>query len=149
MKLIDMLPPQVEPGLVIRYSFLWRHEADKGTLEGAKDRPVLVVVLVSNGQEGLVAPITTKASKDKATDIEMPASVAKHLGLGIAPCWITIDTLNQFVWPGPDLRVIPGSTPKKVAYGFVPQKLLDRVKAKVIQKLVTRVPGFIIKRSSD
>lgn len=149
MKLIDMLPPQVEPGLVIRYSFLWRHEADKGTVEGAKDRPVLVIVLVSNEQEVLVAPITTKAPKDKAIAIEMPASVAKHLGLGIEPCWITIDTLNQFVWPGPDLRVIPGSTPKKVAYGFVPQKLLDKVKAKVILKLVTRVPGFIIKRSSD
>jgi hypothetical protein len=31
--------PAPKPGLVIRYSFLWSHEADAGAVEGAKDRP--------------------------------------------------------------------------------------------------------------
>lgn len=35
--------PEPKPGLVIRYSFLWSHEAEAGADEAAKDRPLAIV----------------------------------------------------------------------------------------------------------
>ena len=36
--------PDPKPGLVIRYSFLWSHERDRGAIEGSKDRPCAIVL---------------------------------------------------------------------------------------------------------
>ena len=36
--------PVPHPGLVIRYSYLWKHEEVEGCEEGHKDRPCAVVV---------------------------------------------------------------------------------------------------------
>jgi hypothetical protein len=38
--------PKPEPGLVIRYSFLWSEEANAGREDGVKDRPCAIVVVV-------------------------------------------------------------------------------------------------------
>ena len=135
--------------MVIRYSFLWGHEADKGNLEGVKDRPVMVVILVNNEQEVVVAPLTTKPPRDNSLGFEVPATVRKHLGLGNDRCWISVDTVNQFVWPGPDVRIILHSNQKTIPYGIIPQYLLDAVKAKIIQQLLARVPNFMIQRGDE
>lgn len=34
-----MALPEPEAGLVIRYAYLWKREADGGQVEGGKDRP--------------------------------------------------------------------------------------------------------------
>ncbi len=50
-----------ECGLVISYSYLWRHEYKAGKVEGAKNRPsaiILVVKTEDNSQKVTVAPIT-------------------------------------------------------------------------------------------
>ena len=36
--------PAPEPGLIIRYAYLWRSEAFQGEEEGRKDRPCAVVL---------------------------------------------------------------------------------------------------------
>ena len=51
-----------EPGLVIRYDFLWKNEEKVGHLEGVKDRPC-VIVLVSSLEKAqprkvVICPIT-------------------------------------------------------------------------------------------
>jgi hypothetical protein len=38
--------PTPTPGLVIRYSYLWRNEAAAGREEGVKDRPCAIVLAV-------------------------------------------------------------------------------------------------------
>ena len=40
------------PGLVIRYDFLWSHEARSGVTEGRKDRPVAIVVAAKKNENG-------------------------------------------------------------------------------------------------
>lgn len=54
--------PIPKPGLVIRYSFLWSNEEEKGATEAAKDRPCAIVVAVRHDPNGeidtIVAPIT-------------------------------------------------------------------------------------------
>ncbi|WP_293461251.1 hypothetical protein [Phenylobacterium sp.] len=56
-----MAYPKPEPGLVIRYSFLWREQADRGQDEGEKDRPC-AIVMTAQGDQGdtvvIVLPVT-------------------------------------------------------------------------------------------
>lgn len=142
-----MIPHPPQAGMVLHYSFLWKHEAERGQSEGAKDLPVVVVVLLADGEEVVVAPITTKAPEPDAPAIEAPSRVRAHLKLDAAQSWISLATLDRFVWPGPDLRAVPGSNPAKALYGFIPQKLLDVVKTTTMTELSKRVPGSIVKRS--
>ena len=56
-----MALPAPRPGLVISYAYLWSDEAARGTLEGRKDRPCVVVLNVEDRQGGqwvTVVPIT-------------------------------------------------------------------------------------------
>jgi hypothetical protein len=144
-----MFPAKPEAGLVIRYAFLWRHQAEKGKQEGAKDRPVVVVVLLAEGEEIVVAPITTKAPSAGEPAIAIPARVRKRLGLDAKQSWINIATLNRFVWPGPDLRPIPKRSPPTSVYGYIPQLLLNEVRNVAIGELANRVPGLVVRRSDE
>jgi hypothetical protein len=141
-----MIPAKPEAGLVLRYSFLWRREADQGREEGAKDRPVVVLVLLAQGEEVVVAPITTQMPS--APCVEIPTRVRSHLGLQ-RRCWIGFATLNHFVWPGPDLRAVPGKHPKTSVYGYIPQLLLDAAKMMAMTELSRRVPGLVVRRSEE
>jgi hypothetical protein len=141
-----MIPTKPEAGLVLRYSFLWRHEAEQGREEGAKDRPVVVLVLLAQGDEVVVAPVTTQ--EPDAPALEIPARVRALLGLR-RRCWISLATLNRFVWPGPDLRAVPGKSPKTAIYGLIPQRLLDAAKALAMTELAKRVPGLVVRRRGE
>lgn len=115
--------PRPQPGLVIRYSYLWRREALLGRDEGAKDRPCAVVV--AHKDEGdrtrvYVLPITHLAPASGEIAVEIPTPVKARLGLDGDRSWVSVDEANVFYWPGPDLRTLPGSGPKSAAYGFLP-----------------------------
>ena len=126
--------PKPEPGLVISYRYLWRYESDKGQLEGRKGRPS-VLVLAAEEQDSkvlvTVVPITHSNPTKDLSAIEIPAAVKKHLGLDSSPSWIIVDEVNQFVWPGFDLCMIPGSK-GQYDYGFIPPKLFERVKSALL-----------------
>lgn len=144
-----MFPAKPEAGLVLRYFFLWRQEAGRGREEGAKDRPVVVVVLLADGEEAVVAPVTTQPPDSGAPAVEIPARVRAHLGLNADRCWISAATLNRFVWPGPDLRAVPGKVPTTSVYGVIPQILLDALKRIAMAELSKRVPGLVVRRSDE
>jgi hypothetical protein len=144
-----VFPAKPEAGLVVRYAFLSRREAEQGQREGAKDRPVLVIVLLAEGEEVVVAPVTTKQPRSGEPAVEVPASVRKHLGLDGSRCWISVATLNWFVWPGPDLRPIPRRSPTTAVYGFIPQVLLDTVRRLAMAELAKRVPGLVVRRIDE
>ena len=58
-----------EPGLVIRYAYLWRHEAAGGRDEGSKERPAVVILAVrdADGETRVyVVPITLSTPADPA-----------------------------------------------------------------------------------
>lgn len=63
--------PRPEPGLVLSYAYLWRHEHNRGLEEGVKARPC-AVVLAAQTQDGkvimTVAPITHRTPPDLARD---------------------------------------------------------------------------------
>ncbi|HIJ61104.1 MAG TPA: hypothetical protein HPQ04_00280 [Rhodospirillaceae bacterium] len=140
--------PVPVPGLVIRYSFLWSHEARKGASEGRKDRPAAIVVATRKDGDGvdirvIVAPITHEPPEDPGASIEVPADVVKALGLDGRRQWIRLDELNRFSWPGFDLRSIPGR-PGSCHYGMMPEDLFRQMKSGILARqnegLTTVVP---------
>ena len=53
--------PAPEVGQIVRYAYLWRHEAERGQDEGLKDRPVVIVITrqrIADKWRVVVAPIT-------------------------------------------------------------------------------------------
>lgn len=137
-----MTLPAPEPGLVIRYSFLWSHEAEAGADEGSKDRPCAIVVAAALGETGditvLVAPIT-HALPEEDDSIPIPPQAARALGLDGADHWIRVDELNEFIWPGYDLRPIPGRA-DAYAYGLLPKALYERLRAAIRSRILRRRP---------
>jgi hypothetical protein len=122
--------PRPEPGLVIRYSYLWLREYREGREEGAKDRPC-AVVLAQTDDDGdthvTVLPITHTLPADPSKAVELPLATKERLGLDTERAWIVLSEGNEFRWPGPDLRPIPGRDRSTIAYGYLPPRLFHTV----------------------
>lgn len=115
--------PIPQPGLVIRYSYLWHREAQQGREEGVKDRPCAVVLAIQdeeNRTRVYALPITHSPPAAGEDAIEIPQPVKARLGLDSERSWVVVTEANIFAWPGPDLRLLHGKGPESAAYGFLP-----------------------------
>jgi len=119
--------------MVIRYAYLWADEAARGLEEGRKDRPAAIILVLptAGGEEVVVAPITHHPQPDAVT-VPIPVSTARRLGLDDQPQWIVASDLNRFVWPGPDIRPLPGQGVESIVIGDLPAALLANLRATVI-----------------
>lgn len=133
--------PSPEPGLVIPYAYLWRHEHRKGQEEGRKTRPSVIVLAVRNEKSGLhrvtVAAITHTPPAKDGEAIEVPPRVKQALGLDDERSWVVVDEVNQFTWPGYDIRPVPG-TKDRFSYGFIPPRLYDAIIARILELAAMR-----------
>ncbi|RDJ25017.1 hypothetical protein DWF00_17575 [Bosea caraganae] len=139
--------PEPTPGLVIRYSYLWQREAQAGQEEGLKDRPCAIVLAIENTPGEMrvyVLPVTHSPPVAAEDAIELPMQTRARLGLDGERSWIVISEANVFVWPGPDLRFLPGQGPASAAYGALPPGLFriirDRFVARARQRKARLVP---------
>jgi hypothetical protein len=127
--------PVPQPGLVIRYSYLWESEAQKGREEGVKDRPC-AIILVARDEDGdlrvQVLAVTHTPPADTSAAIEIPAVTKARLGLDSGRSWIIISELNEFIWPGPDLRPAVSGDLGSVAFGFLPPGLFRVVRERYL-----------------
>ena len=132
--------PTPRPGLVIRYGFLWSHEQASGSDEASKDRPCAIVVATATTSTGdvqvIVAPITHSPPDDPEDSIEIPRDACAALNLDTGRHWLRLDELNRFVWPGFDLRQIPGR--EAYAYGMLPAGLYDRLRRGILARQVAK-----------
>jgi len=105
-------------GQVIRYSFLWSNGHEK-------ERPAVIVVATRKGEGGkyrvAVMPITHAPHQDLSKAIEIPQRLKNHLKLDHERSWVVIDEINEFEWPGYDLRQVP-NTDGIWEYGQLPPK---------------------------
>ena len=139
--------PKPEPGLIIRYSYLWHAEYREGREEGVKDRPCAIVLAVedrshnlrSTGPTGgsannkprvVVLPVTHSPPEDPALAIELPLATKNRLGLDAERSWIVLSESNEFFWPGPDLR-----RDRLVGYGG--HGSIDRFSAQPVSTIAT------------
>jgi hypothetical protein len=120
--------------MVVRYSFLWSSEARAGETEGRKDRPCVVITAVLREADGRfrvrVLPIT-HAPTEAARSVAIPQRVKRHLGLDTEASWIVLDEVNEFVWPGVELRPVSRSKPGVWTFGVLPTELFDEIRDKL------------------
>lgn len=124
-----------EPGEVINYSYLWEREYEAGRDEGAKDRPVAVVIVtttVDGADQLFVVPMTTKPPARGQAAIEVPSAVRKHLGLKAERSWVIVSEWNRFTWPGFDIRPIRKGDPD-VSYGYLPSGLFRQIRDGIVR----------------
>ena len=74
------------PGEVIRYAYLWTHEAAEGREEARKDRPCAVVIATTDAagvSSIVVVPLTSRApsTPDEGMEIPEPRRVPWRLQL--------------------------------------------------------------------
>lgn len=129
--------PKPEPGLVISYAYLWADRAGQGHEEAEKSRPCAIILSTADAAGAttvMALPITHTPPRPSNAGIEIPAVTRKRLGLDEAPCWVMVSELNRFIWPGPDLRPIPGST-DKFAYGLLPPRFFKTVRDSLVRRV--------------
>lgn len=129
-----MALPEPKPGLVVRYDYLWSHEAAAGREQG-KERPACLVAASDSPARPrfvVLLPITHTPPADDTVGIEVPPKVRAALGLDEAPCWVVVSEHNVDEWPNAGLAPIPGR-PGVLSYGFVPPRLFAQIKAKFLE----------------
>lgn len=129
--------PEPYAGLVIRYSYLWKREYDAGRDDGTKDRPCAIVMAVvdEDGERRvLVLPITHSPPSHPGDAIEIPTTTKNRLGLDSERSWVVITEANEFIWPGPDLRPVPGRDTTTLSYGTLPPRFFAFVRDQFLQR---------------
>ena len=134
--------PEPEPGLVIRYAYLWRREQEAGREDGAKDRPCAIVLALASQEDSrprvVVLAITHTLPQPPTEGVELPVPVKRRLGLDEERSWVIVSEANIFLWPGPDLRFLPGLGPESAAYGLLPPDIFRAVRDRFLAGLRTR-----------
>lgn len=124
--------PVPNEGLVISYSYLWRHEFVGGEESGRKNRPCAIVVAINNTPfdpaRVAVVPITHKQPDASCHFVELPVKIKNYLGLDDANSWVVCDEANIFDWPGTDMSFASNG---RVFYGLLPDALIKRIRDEV------------------
>ena len=83
----------------------------------------------------MVLPITHNAPQRVEDAIEIPPATKQRLGLDSERSWIVITEANEFVWPGPDLRPVPGRDDSTIVHGALPPKFFAHVRDQFINRI--------------
>ena len=134
------LPPP-RPGLVISYSFLWADEHRQGLEEGRKARPCAIVAarqMIEGREIVTVLPITHASPSEPSDALELPVGLKAHLGLDGERSWVLVTQINDFIWPGPDLRPISRAQPSVFHYGMLPPRFFAHLRTMLLQAHANR-----------
>jgi hypothetical protein len=131
--------PRPEPGLVIRYDYLWLRDTGAARVAG-KERPACIVATLDSDiapRLVLILPITHSQPKGDTVGVEIPLDVARKLGLDAARSWIVISEANVEFWPNAGLAPVPRSR-GAFASGFLPPALFETVRKRFATLLAKR-----------
>jgi hypothetical protein len=88
-----------------------------------------------------IAPITHSSPEDPERAMEIPAATKQRLRLDDERSWIITTEVNRFIWPGPDLRPVPGVGE---SYGLLPanmaRDLVAQIRKNADDKRISVVP---------
>jgi hypothetical protein len=126
--------PEPKPGLVVRYDYLWTHEAAAGRDQG-KDRPACLVAATDGSVRPryvVLLPITHTPPAGNTVGVEIALKVKQALGLDDERSWVIVSEHNIDEWPNAGLLPVPGD-PGSFAYGFIPPGLFKQIKARFLE----------------
>ena len=117
--------------MVIRYSYLWRADFQRGQEEGEKDRPCAIVLVVNESARGkivTVLPITHSPPGKSELAVELSEGTKRRLGLDNERSWVVLNESNRFRWPGPDIRRANPRDPSSFVFGQLPYASFIRIR---------------------
>ncbi len=126
--------PDPKPGLVVRYDYLWTHEAAAGRDQG-KTGPACLIAATDPAVRPryvVLLPITHTPPAGGTVGIAIPKRVRQALGLDDTPSWVIVSEHNIDEWPNAGLSPLPG-LPDTFSYGFIPPGLFAQIKAGFLQ----------------
>jgi hypothetical protein len=85
-----------------------------------------------------VAPVTHTPPSDPDTAVEIPPQIKARLGLDQLASWVIVSEVNDFIWPGPDLRHVAGSQPPRFDFGVLPPRFFRGVRDRLLGLSTTR-----------
>jgi len=128
-----MALPEPKPGLILRYDYLWTHDAAAGRDQG-KDRPACLVAASDASATPrfvVLLPITHTPPSGDTVGIEIPERVRQALGLDGARNWVIVSEHNVDEWPSAGIQPLPGRQ-GTFSYGFIPPSLFAEIKSRFI-----------------
>lgn len=141
-----MALPDPKPGLIVRYDYLWSHEAAAG-LDQGKDRPTCLVAAsdsLTKPRYVVLLPITHSPPDANSNGVEIPAKVKRALGLDDERSWVIVSEHNIDEWPNAGLSPLPGR-PDVFSYGFIPPGLFAQIKLRFLE-LARQNKGRAVRR---
>lgn len=139
-----MAIPEPKPGLVLRYDYLWTHEAAAGQDQG-KDRPTCLVAAtdaLARPRYVVLMPITHAPPSGDTVGIEIPLRVKQAIGLDDVPSWVIVSEHNIDEWPNGRLSPVPVRR-GEFSYGFVPPGLFAQIKDRFLELARTKKSGAV------
>ena len=139
-----MAIPEPKPGLVLRYDYLWTHEAAAGQDQG-KDRPACLVAATDalvRPRHVVLLPITHTRPSGETVGIEIPAKVKQAIGLDDAPSWVIVSEHNIDEWPNRALSPAPRKR-GDFAYGLTPPGPPPQIKARFLELARAKKSGAV------
>jgi uncharacterized protein YifN (PemK superfamily) len=136
--------PEPVEGLVICYDYLWKDEHQKGKIEGKKNRPCAIVIVVppteAEKRRVVVVPVTHSPPRSSQDAIEIPHKIKQHLGLDDERSWIVTTEVNRVAWDD------PGIVPAKRTsweYGAMPQGFVKQLQSRIVERAQNRKLGMV------
>ncbi len=86
----------------------------------------------------IVLAVTHTPPQLPAEGVELPVAVKRRLRLDEERSWVVTSEANSFLWPGPDLRFLPGRGPESAAHGVLPPDVFRVVRDRFLAGLQTR-----------
>ena len=81
-----------------------------------------------------VAPITRRIPPTDANAVELSVEAKRRLGLDdTGPSWVITHELNEFAWPGPDIRPVGSGAHKRFVYGLISRATFNAVRAAILR----------------
>jgi hypothetical protein len=136
------IPDEPPIGNLVAYEYLWLSQRNARE-DGAKVYPVALIFakrIVASVTMAYAIGMSHKPPDASEKAIEVPRKLKRHLGLDEEPSWMYTDQLNEFTWPGPDLRPavwlskLPSARASCVI-GALPRNWFALVKQDVIENL--------------
>jgi hypothetical protein len=131
---------------VIRYSYLWMQEHNRGQEEGVTDRPCSVILVTADRDDErivTVLPISHVPPADPSLAVEISPLVKRRLGLDDERSWVVLSEANRSIWPGPDLRPSRHGDSASVGHGPLPFAPFEEVRTKFIAAVRGRIANVV------
>ena len=78
--------------------------------------------------ETYICPVTHTPPEVPEKAMEIPKATKARLGLDGERSWIITTDVNRFIWPGPDLRPVPGGG---FSFGLLPAAMTRDLVAQI------------------